>query len=377
MKESTLDRALTRYAKAPHLVFWETTKACQLQCLHCRASAQYGPAPGELTTEEGMALLDSLASWKDASPIVIFTGGDCLAREDLLDLVHHAQNLGLRMGIAPSVTPRLREPVLRELYQAGVRSASISCDGARDATHDGIRGIPGHLRSTVDALALLSNVGYRLQVNTAVMARNVHELAEIASTLIAQGIGIWEVFFLVGTGRGIGEDEITPEESEDVCRFLVALDAYGLTIRTVEAPFFRRVRETYDANPEQLERDGGALFHELMGTLEARLGTPEQCHRSATLATGDGRGVIFVGHDGDIHPSGFLPVPLGNVRSTSLLDVYQHHPLLSALREGELHGPCGACAWRKLCGGSRARAYAHSGDPLGSDPACINTLVTA
>ncbi len=377
MRESTLDRALAHYANAPHLVFWETTKACQLACLHCRASAQYGPAPGELTTEEGKAFLDALAAWKDASPIVIFTGGDCLARADLRELVAHGNGLGLRMGIAPSVTPRLEDEVLRDLYASGVRSASISCDGARAGTHDGIRGIPGHLVSTLGALELLSDLGYRLQVNTAVMARNVHELGEIACLLIERQIRVWEVFFLVGTGRGTGEEEIAAQEAEDVCRFLVALDAYGLTIRTVEAPFYRRVREMYDAAPDQLEADGGALFHELMGPLEARHGKPAGTHHSATLATGDGRGVVFVGHDGAIHPSGFLPVSLGNVRTDSLVDVYQTHPLLAALRQGELHGPCGECAWRRLCGGSRARAYAHSGDPLGSDPACINALVTA
>ncbi|MGC8461918.1 MAG: TIGR04053 family radical SAM/SPASM domain-containing protein [Candidatus Dormibacteria bacterium] len=377
MRASTLDRALNHYAQAPHLVFWETTKACQLQCLHCRASAQYGPAPGELSTSEGMAFLDSLASWKGASPIVIFTGGDCLARADLLELVRHGHEQGLRMGIAPSVTPRLQTPILQDVFASGARSASISCDGAHAATHDGIRGIAGHLDSTLLALDLLRDIGFRLQVNTAVMARNVHEMGDIACMLLERKIHVWEVFFLVGTGRGTGEKEITAEQAEDVCRFLVALDAYGLTIRTVEAPFYRRVREQYDAYPEKLDRDGGPLYHELLGSVASRFGTPERTHHSATLATGDGRGIVFVGHDGAIHPSGFLPISLGNVRTDSLMDMYQSHPLFESLRQGNLEGACGECEWRRLCGGSRARAYAHTGDPLGSDPACIYAAVTA
>src|ERR1039458_2134544 len=183
MKEHTLTRALNRYEHSPHLVFWETTKACSLACRHCRASAQLRPLPGELTTEEGRVLMDQIAAMDGPSPIVIFTGGDCLAREDLVDLITYATSLRLRMGVAPSVTPRLTSNVLANLLSLGVRSISISLDGSVPESHDSLRGIPGHFDSTLAALDMMKDMGFRVQVNTTVMKGNARELADIFSLL--------------------------------------------------------------------------------------------------------------------------------------------------------------------------------------------------
>ncbi len=376
MKEETLARALHRYERSPHLVFWETTKACSLACRHCRASAQLGPLPGQLTTDEGRILIDQIAAMDGPSPIVVFTGGDCFARDDLSELIAYARSRGLRLGIAPSVTERLTREVLEELFALGVRSISISLDGSGPESHDSLRGIPGHFDQTIAALDMMRDIGYRVQVNTTVMKRNARELADILSLLRKSGVAIWEVFFLVGVGRGRDVQEVTPRDAEDICHFLVDATSYGMTVRTVEAPFFRRVQSerAERANEDHRAYSGaGELYDSLREGLDRETVSEHRATHSATLATGDGRGVIFVGYDGEVHASGFLPIPLGNVRTESLGDIYSHNALLTSIRAGSLEGACGRCDYRRLCGGSRARAFANSGRVLGDDPCCIRT----
>jgi radical SAM protein len=375
MRDETLTRALIRYEKSPHLVFWETTKACALACQHCRASAQLGPLPGELTTDEGKLLIDQIAAMDGPSPILVFTGGDCLAREDLSELITYARTRGLRLGVAPSVTERLTRGALEALYALGVRSISISLDGSTPTSHDALRGIEGHFDETIAALNMMRDIGFRVQVNTTVMKRNATELGQVLSLLRESGVSIWEVFFLVGVGRGKDVGEVSPEEAEDICHFLVDVTGYGMTVRTVEAPFFRRVqaeRATYLGRDHRTEFKLGELYE----TLTAQLADQVESSRptaSQTLATGDGRGVIFVGFDGEVHASGFLPLALGNVRDQALGEIYQQNPLLTALRAGALEGECGRCDYARLCGGSRARAFARFARVLGDDPCCVRT----
>jgi radical SAM protein len=376
VREETLTRALNRYDHSPHLVFWETTKACSLACRHCRASAQLDALPGELSTQAGFALIDQIADMPGPSPILVFTGGDCFAREDLAELIGYARSRGLRLGIAPSVTDRLTKEVLEDLYALGVRSVSISLDGASPASHDTLRGIPGHFDKTIDALHMMRDLGFRLQVNTTVMKHTAPEMAAIFSLLRETGVSIWEVFFLVGVGRGVQILEVEPAEAEDICHFLVDATAYGMTVRTVEAPFFRRVqaeREPYGPEDPRSHFDLGELYDDLRAGLDREEGANDHSIRGTTLATGDGRGIIFVGFDGEVHASGFLPLALGNVRTESLGDIYTSNPLLTTIRSGQFIGECGRCDYRRLCGGSRARAYARSGQVLGDDPSCIRT----
>ncbi len=376
MRRETLVRTLRRYDSAPHLVFWETTKACSLACRHCRASAQTEPLPGELSTQEGRVLIDQVAAIGGAVPILIFTGGDCFARPDFYGLVAYARERGVRVGISPSVTDRLTRSNLEPLYELGVRSISISLDGSGPPSHDGIRGIPGHFDETMAALAMTREMGFRVQVNTTVMNHNAHELADVMSLLRSVGVSIWEVFFLVGVGRGADVREISAQEAEDVCHFLVDVTSYGLTVRTVEAPFFRRVqaeRELSTGRDPRDEFDLGPLYTTLRERLDREERSAPHTTRSHSLATGDGRGIVFVGHDGTVHASGFLPVALGNVRETPIGEIYATNELLSALRAGQLEGACGRCEFRQLCGGSRARAYARTGSVLGEDPLCSRT----
>jgi AdoMet-dependent heme synthase len=376
MRPETLTRALRRYDVAPHLVFWETTKACSLACRHCRASAQPGPSPGELTTAQGRALLEQIAAADGPTPIVVFTGGDCLARADIFELVGYAGELGLRVGVAPSVTERLTVEALATLHALGVRAVSISLDGACAATHDGLRGVPGHFDQTVAILQTATAMGFRVQVNTTGMQSNAAELAEVLSLIRRCGVAIWEVFFLVGVGRGTAISEVSAADAEDICHFLVDATSFGVTVRTVEGPFFRRVQAERARDVARDPRETfslGPLYSALRARLDEEPGRVSRPAASQTLATGDGRGVIFVGHDGEVHASGFLPVSLGNVTTAALGDIYATHPMLTQLRAGALEGACGACDYARLCGGSRARAFARRGRVLGDDPACVRT----
>jgi radical SAM protein len=351
----------------PILVFWEATKACALACRHCRAHAAPGPAPGELDDAEARALLDAAARFGSPRPVLVATGGDVLERRGLDGLLARAGELRLPVALAPSVTPLLTEERVAGLRRAGVRVASISLDGAAPETHEGIRGVPGHHAATLEAIRRLRRHGLAVQVNTVVMRQTVEELPAILRLARDAGASIWELFFLVRVGRGEELGALAAEENEDVCHFLDEASRHGLVVRTVEAPFFRRVVAERRAGPPAPR---GPLYARLVSALRRELGEPSSAPKAQTKGTRDGRGILFVGHDGAIAPSGFLPLALGNVRGDELATVYRRHSLLRRIRAAEFSGPCGACRFRDLCGGSRARAYAETGDPLASDPAC-------
>jgi AdoMet-dependent heme synthase len=355
------------FAERPMLVFWETTRACLLACRHCRASASRDPLPGELSEAEGYALIDQVAGFGRPYPILVLTGGDCLMRPDLFELAAYASKLGVPVCLSPSVTPMLTPELIRVIADSGVRAVSISLDGATPATHESVRGVPGHFAATVGAIRGFADAGITVQVNTTVMRANAMELADIAALTVGSGARIWEVFFLVQVGRGTAEGQLGPAEHEEVCHFLYDAAHYGVVVRTVEAPFFRRVaacRRSGDTPPS------GSLYTMLTSRLEHLLGPPVARPSAHTAPTRDGKGIIFVAYDGEVYPAGFMPIGLGNVRDHPLRAIYTGSPLLRSIRAAEFAGRCGRCEYADLCGGSRARAFAMTGDPLGEDPAC-------
>ena len=356
------------YGQRPMLVFWETTRACQLACKHCRASATAEALPGELTSAEGLELINQVAGFGRPFPILVLTGGDCLLRQDIFALVDHAVKLGVPVALSPSVTPSLTLEMIEQIRTSGVKAVSISLDGAIAQTHETVRGIPGHFEKTVEAIRALTAAGMTVQVNTTVMRSNVDELAEIAKIVADAGAQIWEVFFLVQMGRGVSTEAITPQEHEDICHFLYDASQYGFIIRTVEAPFFRRIVTRRLAGDEA---PTSALYERLSQQLISLMGTATMRMRAHTTATRDGKGIVFVAYDGEIYPAGFLPQPLGNVRDHPIAEIYRDNFLLREIRSSNFSGRCGYCEYADLCGGSRARAYAATGNALGEDPACI------
>src|SRR5579875_3062339 len=273
------------FDQRPMLVFWETTRACLLACRHCRASARAEPLPGELSHDEGRRLIDRVAGFGRPFPVLVLTGGDCLMRPDLLDLVGYATRLGVPVALSPSVTP-LAGDLLDDI--------------------DAIRGVPGHFDATLATLRDLAAAGVAVQVNTTVMRANAAELADIAAIVARAGCRVWEVFFLVHVGRGTATGAISPAEHEEVCHFLYDASGYRLTVRAVEAPFFRRVAAQRRAGGPP---PGGALYARLAGRLAVLLGPPVRRPPAHASPTRDGKGVIFVAHDGTVLPAGSFPSP--------------------------------------------------------------------
>jgi radical SAM protein len=343
------------FSEAPFLVIWEVTQACDLACLHCRASAISCPNPLELTTGEGYALLQEIRRFGD--PLMVFTGGDPLKRPDLFDLLVRSVDLGLRTTVTPSATPLLTEAAIRQFRDSGVARMAISLDGPDAAAHDGFRRVQGSFDRTMFALERAREIGLPTQVNTTVTRHNLARLGEIAALVERSGAKLWSVFFLVATGRAHVEQDLSAAEYEQVFEFLykVSLTA-RYDIKTTEAQHYRR----YAAQRRKAE--GAAAMQ--------TGGAPEIIQRQAGI--NDGKGFVFISHTGEIFPSGFLPVPGGNVRRDSLVDIYRNSPLFRTLRDSaKLGGKCGACEYRNLCGGSRSRAYALTGDFLAEDPRCI------
>jgi radical SAM protein len=356
------------FDRRPILVFWETTRACGLACRHCRAEAMPHPVAGELDHGESLAFVSSLREFGRPAPVLIVTGGDALMRPDLEQLVAHARGDGTPVALAPSVTPLLDDERLAGLRALGVKVASLSLDGARAATHEGIRGVDGHFEETLAAIRRLRRHGFVVQVNTVAMAENVEELPAVMRLIREAGAAIWEVFFLVQVGRGVGMTELGPGEVEDVCHFLYDASRHGLVVRTVEGPMFRRVAAWRE---EGRDCETGPLYARLREGLVRELGEPGPRSKAQTKGTRDGKGIVFVSSTGDVYPAGFLPVVLGNVKESPIAELYRGHPLLRDIRAARFSGRCGRCEYRDLCGGSRARAFAASGDPLGEDPACV------
>lgn len=350
------------FAQRPQRVYWETTRACDLACRHCRAEAVPQADPHELTHEEGLALLAQIAAFGAPLPHVVFTGGDALKRKDLFELIAAAQDHGLRVSVAPSATPLLTEDALRQLKAAGVDAISLSIDAATAEHHDAIRGIPGTFARTLDAAHVARAIDLPFQVNTLVCAETVDDLEAVYSLVKEIGAARWSLFFLVTVGRGQVLQPISPERAEAVLQWIAGFTGRpgpgGLIVTTTEAPQLRRVIAQRKASqppaPEPAAPAGNRPAHHAGGIR-------------------DGNGILFISHTGDICPSGFLEVAAGNVRRDDLVDVYRHFPMFTALRDVDsFSGRCGHCEFRWVCGGSRARAYAASGDLLAEDPLCVH-----
>lgn len=346
---------MTNFDQAPWLVIWEVTRACDLACVHCRASADPLRHPLELDTEEGFRLLEQIREFGD--PLMIFTGGDPLKRPDLFELLEYSVGLGLRTTLSPSPTPLLTGKAIERFKQCGVARISISVDGPDAESHDGFRRVPGSFARAMFALQEARRVGLSTQVNTTVSRHNWRRLAEMADLVESCGAEMWDVFFLVPTGRADRRDELSAEEFEEVFAFLYERSRRApFVIKTTEAMHYRR----YVSQRRKAEGDGGR-----------RPSVENPLHRS--LGINSGRGFVFISRTGEIYPSGFLPVSSGNVRRRRLAEVYREAPLFHVLRDTSLlRGKCGLCQFKNLCGGSRSRAYALTGDYLAEDPRCAH-----
>lgn len=344
------------YDRAPFIIFWESTRACDLACRHCRAEAMRHRDPDELTTEEAKALFDRIRGFGDPGPLLIISGGDPLKREDIFELIEYGRQIGLKMAITPSGTKNVTREVVRRLRKGGIRSMALSLDGSSPERHDHFRNVPGVFDWTMQAAHYALEEGVPLQINTTVTAETADDLPQIYELLKPLGISRWSLFFLVPTGRGRLLEQVTPEQAERILNWLYEVgEEAPFQVKTTEAHHFRRV---------MLQRmmAEGASLEELFADRQVR---------GRMFGVNDGNGALFISRVGNVYPSGFLPLSVGNVRRGDIVELYRNAPLFKTLRDkSKLKGKCGRCEFKGICGGSRARAYAMTGDYLQNDPLC-------
>jgi len=352
------------FSRFPLMFYYEVTQACDLVCKHCRASAQETAAADELTTAQSLALIDEVAKF-ERKPTLVLTGGDPLKRADLFRLIEYATGLGIPTALTPSATPLATRDAFEQAKQAGVQALGISLDGPNATVHDAFRGFEGSFAKTLEMLDCARQLQLPVQVNTSITRRNFELIDDIAELLADQchqrkfpGIMMWSVFFLVPVGRGLEEERIAAEEYEIAFEKLWRhARSQPFAVKTTEAPHYRRYVLQHGGNP-------------LAGVQGEEREASETRHR-APLGVTDGRGIMFVAQNGEIFPAGFLPIVCGKFPAVSPVDVYRSHPVFRALQNpDEYRGICGVCEYRRVCGGSRARAYAVTGDYLGPEPDC-------
>ena len=358
------------FDKAPFVVIWETTQACDMACVHCRAEAQPNRHPGELTTDEAKAMMKRL---REFGPVVfVFSGGDCLKRSDIVELVRYGADLGMRMAATPATTPLTTKEKMQELKDAGLIRLAISLDGSTPEIHDTFRQVDGSFDHAMRILREAKEVGMSTQVNTVVRRDNVNDMEAMATLNTELGIVFWEVFFLVPMGRAKPEDVAGAEEFEEVFNLMYDMSkTVPYDIKATAAPQYSRV-------VVQRKREENAAVPQVAnaGPIQIDVMTSGKHHSDSdgigrARNVNDGDGFLFISHTGDLFPSGFLPVKAGNIRDADIIDIYQNSELFRGLRNREnLKGKCGVCNYKGMCGGSRSRAYAVTGDPFEAEPYC-------
>jgi len=335
-----MNRPVFDFTQRPLVAIWEVTRACALACRHCRAEANPSRHPLELSFEDGCRLMDQVRELDPA--VFVLTGGDPFMRKDLAELTRYGTSIGLRISGSPSGSRLANLTNMKKCAEAGMQRVAFSLDHSDEQAHDDFRGVTGSYRWTMDGIAAAREAGMEIQIGTTVTRYNKEMLPAIARKVEEIGVALWSVFFLIPTGRGQLSDMLTPEEHEQV---MIWLADYSQTapfaIKSTEGPHWRRVL---------IQRGATEL---------------------PTMGVNDGKGFVFISHIGEVHPSGFLPFPAGNVREQSLADIYRNSEVFRTLRDpSQLKGRCGACQFKTICGGSRARAYGVYGDWLAEDPAC-------
>ena len=347
----------------PRLVFWETTKACNLSCQHCRAVPQTACSSQELTTAEGFELMEQLAS--ASKPVLILSGGEPLYRKDIYELGRYGARLGLRMALATNGTLIDRE-VAQKIADAGFQRVAISLDGADPSTHDRFRGVPGAHGRALDALRLLREAGVSTQINSSIARHNVDELPQLVDLALSIGADALHIFMLVPVGCGltIAQNQmLSAAEYEQVLHWFYDMShTVPIDLKATCAPHYFRVR----AQRIVAERKEGNRTTTFRTTAA---GHPMQAMTRGCLA---GTGVCFVSHHGDVYPCGYLPVTAGNVRETGFDDIWQGARVFRDLRNLKTSsGKCGPCRYEGICGGCRARAYGATGDYMAAEPYCV------
>lgn len=338
------------------LVFWETTAACNLECSHCRRlEVSRELSKSDLTTEEGMHLIDALS---EMGPItLVLSGGEPLFRPDIFRLARYAHQKGLRVALASNGT-LITDDLADAVVYSGIQRVAISLDGADAETHDGFRRQEGSFDKAVNAFRILKKKGMSLQINCTIARHNVHQKEAIYALALELGVDALHIFMLVPVGCGASLSDrviLSAEEYEEVLGWLYEKSKQPVPhVRATCAPhYFRIIHQKAKAEGRKLEHSKSGMSAMTRGCLA-------------------GSGIVFVSHKGEVFPCGYLPLVCGNIREKSFKEIWFHSGILNQLREPDyLEGKCGVCEYRNICLGCRARAYFQNGNYMGPEPMCL------
>ena len=360
----------------PRLVFWELTTGCNLRCVHCRATAQELASPYDLSTPDALKVIEQVSSV--SRPILILSGGEPLFRKDLFPLAAYAVERGLLVALATNgtlITPSVAE----EIRAAGIRRVAISFDGADAETHDAFRGIPGAFEAAKRGLRNVQDAGVSTQINTTIARHNVHQLPDILAMALELGVDALHTFLLVpvGCGVNIADEQMVPAaDYEKILHWFYDREREGLLeLKATCAPHYFRVRKQREVNERRAAQAQMDAPHPgaLGADLKSRAAHPSRHPQMGAVTKGclAGSGVCFISHRGEVFPCGYLPVKAGDLRTESFAEIWESSPVFAALRDpNNLKGKCGACEFRQICLGCRARAFAATGDYLDEEPFC-------
>lgn len=355
------------------LLFWETTRACNLECPHCRAQAQKSRSPHELSTLEAKRFIDQLSAL--AKPILVFSGGEALVRDDIYELIGYARQRGLKATLATNAALIDRDSAKR-LKESGILLAAVSVYGSNAETHDSFCGASGAFARTLSGIENIKSAGIKLQINTTITRKNLSELENIGALALGLGALSYHIFFLVPVGRGLAieGDEISPLEYEEAFNRLYDFQLkFPLHIKPTCAPHYYRIlrqRLSKEGNSQMLER---GLSHGMShGCSADSQGFGSGGFKAITKGCLAGQGVCFVSYKGEVFGCGYLPLAAGDLRKQDFREIWLESELFKSLRDdSRLSGKCGICEFKKVCGGCRARGYWATGDYLSQEPYCV------
>ncbi len=333
-------------------VTWEMTHACDWRASHARAVTRAARDKHEFSTAEAFHLIEEVADMH--VPLLVLTGGDPLLRPDLFPIVDFASHHSVRTSLTLLPTPLLDAGVIAELKARGLMRVAFWLYGSTAALDDGYWGVQGCHRRTLDAVASCHEVELPVQINTIVARRNLHDLDPMIELLTRLDVALWNVFFFVPASRQQAQEMLTAEEHEEVfAKLYEASKRVHFQIKTSEGQHYQRY-----------------LLQQRARESRGRM-TETDVITCAPKGVNDGKSFVFIDPAGEVYPSRFLHLSAGNVTTQSLSQLYCESPLFVSLRDSSrLKGKCGRCPARNVCGGSRARAYAMTGDLFAEDPCC-------
>lgn len=339
--------------KAPRILAWEITRSCNLSCAHCRAAAEFGHYHGELSLDEIKATIDDIVTI--SNPILILTGGEPLMRPDIWEIVDYAHEKGAMPVIGTNAT-LITEEIAQQMADHGIPRISVSIDFPTAEGHDDFRGQPGCFDSTIEGIKMAKRHGVGVQINTTVTTRNAHLIDEIHDLAESLGVDAFHIFMLVPTGRGseMLAEELPPAEYEKVLAWAYERQKTSpLHFKPTDAPhYYRIIRQLAKAEGKKVTREEYGLDAMTRG-----------CLGGITFG--------FISHVGDVQPCGYFDKQLGNVKEQPFSQIWTESKVFNDLRDYSLlKGKCGACEYKAVCGGCRARALEVTGDYLEAEPYC-------